>query len=68
MISAGTLSNTDLGENTKYKNHYHFTRETFLKEKQLKLKIRQMCAKLTKHFGHLGCSFKAYEVVLHKER
>ena len=51
-----------------YKNHYHLTMETFVKEKQLKLKIRQMCAKLTKHFGHLGCSFKVYEVVLHKER
>ena len=58
-----------------HKNHYHLTMETFhltmetfVKEKQLKLKIWQMCAKLTKHFGHLGCSFKAYEVVLHKER
>ena len=50
-----------------HKNHYHLMMETFVKEKQLKLKIRQICAKLTKHFGHLGCSFKAYEVILHKE-
>ena len=70
FLKATALKNFFLHKlfNDFLKNHYHLTMETFVKEKQLKFKIRQMYAKLTKHFGHLGCSFKAYEVVLHKER